>query len=460
MATKIIFSKYFYILFALIFAPMAIFAQNSKGEGLDFWVKAERLKGEKKYDLALVEYGKAITKEPDNYNYVYSKANCELLKGDTTAGISSLEKVTALKNDYFKAYEDLAKIYNKKKNYDKAIENYENSIKYDPDNNRRFAYKIDIIKILNKAKKYEEVSQYVTRAKQITPNNLDLLKLEARNNNILKRYDSVIYYMQQSLKLVQGRPAGEAAPLYYEMGHAYYEMGQYDKARPMLDKANFGPYRAKVMKMMPNYHTDLATAYEGVYEYEEAEKYLGQALKIDPKYEPAINLQKKISGAKIDKSQEIKKLEDSIKVEKNPKKKADDYCRLCNFQFDALQYDGAMLSGEECLKMNPRNMKVIFVQAVATYKAGQTDNALSKLQKFSKSPALSGEFLARCYLIMGMMYSRTNQPELAKQYFRDPKITGAYRQVAILEMKKMAKKGKGDEGDDEEDVDDILDGMK
>ena len=445
--------QFYFPLFFLIctfFANLDIQAQETKGIGVDAYVKAENLKKASKYAEALPEYDKAIKAEPSNYAYHYGKGNCLILKGDTTAGITSLEKTVALKNDHVKSHEDMAKIYDKKKNYDKAIENYENCIKYDEDDKKRFAYKIEIIKILNKAKRYEDVSKYVILAKTIYPNSFDLLKLEARNNNILKRYDSVIYYMEQALKLVQGRPAADQAPFYYEIGLAYYSMEQYDKANPVLLKANFGPFRSKVQKMTAAYHTDLAKVYSEVYEYNEAEKFLAQAFKIDAKYKPAIDLQKEISSYKIDMTTAIKKLEDSVKVEKNPKKKSDEYCKLCNMQFSSLQYDGAMLSADECLKLNQRNFKVMFLKSVSTYKSGNTNDAIASLDRFSRIPTLAPDFQAKCNFMLGMMYKEAKDVKNAMSYFYSKKMIGGYRNAAMLEIKKL--KGGGNTDTEEEET--------
>ena len=74
------------------------------------------------------------------------------------------------------------------------------------------------------------------------------------------------------------------------------------------------------------------------------------------------NQEKEIDSYKKDVSLAIRKLEDSVKVEKNPKTKSDEYCKLCMMQFNSLQYDGAMLSAEECLKMNQRNFKIMFLK--------------------------------------------------------------------------------------------------
>ncbi len=446
------FSKQVYfslLLLAIYFAGFNSLAQDpSKGIGVDAYVKAENLKKIGKYTDALLEYDKALKSEPNNYAYHYGKGNCFILKGDTTSGITCLEKTVAIKNDHTKSHEDMAKIYNKKKVYDKAIENYESCIKYEEEDKKRFSYKIEIIKILNKAKKYEDVGKYVTLAKTLYPNNFDLLKLEARNNNILKRYDSVIFYMEEALKLVKGRPAADQAPFYYEIGLAYYSMGQYDKANPVLEKANFGSFRSKVQKMMPSYHTDIAKAYSEVYEYDEAEKFLAQAFKIDVKYKPAVDLQKEISSYKIDMSTAIRKLEDSVKVEKNPKKKSDEYCKLCNMQFTSLQYDGAMLSADECLKLNQRNFKVMFLKSVSTFKSGNTNDAISSLDRFSRIPTLSPDFQAKCNFMMGLMYKQQKDVKTAMSYFFNKKVTGMYRNAAILEVKKL--KGGGDTNEEEE----------
>lgn len=433
-------------LLAICFASFQSFAQDpSKGVGVDAYVKAENLKKASKYAEALVEYDKALKSEPTNYAYHYGKGHCLILKGDTTAGITSLEKTVSLKNDHTKSYEEMAKIYNKKKNYDKAIENFESCIKYEEEDKRRFSYKIEIIKILNKAKRYEDIGKYVVLAKTLYPNNFDLLKLEARNNNVLKRYDSVIFYMEQALQLVKGRPAADQAPFYYEIGLAYYSMEDYPKANMALEKANFGSFRSKVQKMMPSYHTDIAKAYSEVYEYNEAEKFLAQAFKIDAKYKPAVDLQKEISSYKIDISTAIRKLEDSVKVEKNPKKKSDEYCKLCNMQFTSLQYDGAMLSADECLKLNQRNFKVMFLKSVSTFKSGNTPDAISSLDRFSRIPTLSPDFQAKCNFMLGLMYKQQKDIKTAMSYFFNKKVTGMFRNAAILEVKKLKGGGESDE---------------
>lgn len=442
----------FWCLLFCLMTSSSLFAQD-RGTGVDAYVKAENLKKAGKYDEALPEYDKALKAEPQNYAYHYGKGNCLILKGDTTKGIVSLEKTVAIKNDHTKSYEDMAKIYDKQKKYDKSIENYESCIKYDADDKKRFSYKIEIIKILNKGKRYEDVGKYVTLAKTIYPNSLDLLKLEARNNNILQRYDSVIFYMQQGLKLLQGKPAADQAPLYYEMGLAYYHMGQYDKANPMLEKANFGPFRSKVYKMTAAYHTEIAKAYSEVYEYSEAEKFLATAFKIDPKYKEAVDLQKEISGYKIDMSSAIKKLEDSVKVEKNPKKKSDEYCKLCNMQFTSLQYDGAMLSAEECLKMNQRNFKVMFLKSVSMFKSGRIEDAISNLDRFSRIPTLSPEFQAKCNFMLGLMYKESKDNKTAMTYFFNKKIIGMYQRAAVLEVKKLKNGGKASDEEDDFGID-------
>jgi lipopolysaccharide biosynthesis regulator YciM len=136
-------------------------------------------------------------------------------------------------------------------------------------------------------------------------------------------------------------------------------------------------------------------------------------------------------------------------VEKNPKKKSDEYCKLCNMQFTSLQYDGAMLSAEECLKMNQRNFKVMFLKSVSMFKSGRVEDAISSLDRFSRIPTLSPEFQAKCNFMLGLMYKESKDNKTAMSYFFNKKIIGMYQRAAVLEVKKLKNGGKAPEEDDD-----------
>jgi tetratricopeptide (TPR) repeat protein len=176
-------------------------------------------------DAALASFDKAIEYKPDYARAVYGKAMVYKRQGDNANMIASMEKTievgtaagdektTAAANKSLKDhYSNAGKLAYKEEDYEKAIQHFETSYRYnaeDPD-----PYFITCV-IYGKQGEFEKAVEY-------------------------------------GLKAAQYEEVDDQAKIWYEVGNAYVNLVEYDKACEAFSKALVEPYLSTVQHKMDN----------------------------------------------------------------------------------------------------------------------------------------------------------------------------------------------------------------
>ncbi len=436
---------YLCILFALL-CTANVFAQG----GLDKYLQADKARKAKKYDIAIQFYQEAIKLDPKAEKYYYDMGLCYRVTGDMENATSAFVKATQLKPDYVDAYKILARISEtSKKDFAQAASYYKQAIIYDKDLKSKSESIAQAIKLMNVAQRYDSIMPLIQEAKKLEPANGDLLYLEIRNMNKLGNYDSAIArarFMTKNIGKFKGKnEAGLMATLKpprdldrfnYELGYSYNKKGKYDSALTFLKLADFGKFKRKVFLLLPDFQYEIASAYFDIFQYEKSKEAITKALAINPKYTEAIELKRKITTLEETvkgKLKGVKSLEDSVKANKEEKRKADVYCRLCGRQFETFNYEGAALSASECLKFFPQRLQVVLWKAIAQYRNNNFNEAIATLQNVTDNEDIPTDVKARFAFALGIILK-----EAAKSPEGDP----ASQNFTAIENFKLAQKSK------------------
>ncbi|MEM6300027.1 MAG: tetratricopeptide repeat protein, partial [Bacteroidota bacterium] len=102
---------------------VAIFAQN---EGLNFYAEGEDYRKKGQFPQALAKYEEALRREPNNYRYLFAKAQTlEKFKNKVDEALAVLNTAVRLRSDYAPIYELMARIYKEKKeDFERAAQLY------------------------------------------------------------------------------------------------------------------------------------------------------------------------------------------------------------------------------------------------------------------------------------------------------------------------------------------------
>lgn len=273
-------------------------AQTAK-TALQYYDEGIDLQDKEKYVEALAAFKKAIAKNPNYKEALYSagwtsnelknytESLTYLLKAKSlwpteakvylelgyayeklnkkTDAIETYNKCLSIQHDYSLAYKYLGSLYYDDGNYKKALENLESYIEYEPDTRDADVYYRKGVSE-NELEKYNDALASLNKANELTPNNVKFINelayshyLLERTEDALKNYDKAFSIDPQSLTAANGRadvyrklkkdPA-QAIKLYakaleinsknikanYWTGWCYNELGKYDEAIPYLKK--------------------------------------------------------------------------------------------------------------------------------------------------------------------------------------------------------------------------------
>jgi len=422
--------------FGLFLSPWII----GQDRALDYYVQAEKMRQENNFRGALDMYDMAIKADPTNYKYVFQKGKCYILLKDQENAIRCFEKTIELQKDYTQAYFRLGWLYRQKEKYDEAIKYFDLAYQFEVDPKERLQYKDNILEILFKLGKYTEAGKHIKDAKAVAPNDVRILYFEARYSNAIGNYESARNAMDKAIPMLNAESPEEAARYYYELGYALHKLKNYEKANEIFKKANYGQYRTLIAEMTPQYNYALASAYLKVYEFKRAKELLEYTLSIDPTFTQAHELMSRIASATSDKTAVLEHKKTALATERDPVRKAARYRELCEMQLEAGLYDDAVLSAEECLKLQPKNYNATFIKALALYKKKNSDQAKNVLAELIAFPGLDLETKAQYNFALGIMGKATNDKNLATNAFKAATY-GLFRYAAIKELDTLRNGG-------------------
>ncbi len=418
-------------IFPLLFIQLA--AQHLGG-GLDEYVQAETFRAKRQYTTAISLYDKAISKDPNNYKYFVQQGKCYYLLKRVDNAIRCLEKATQLKKDHVESYIALSKLYGYKRNTQKVINCLGIAAQFEENSQHRLSYRLHILKLLYSQGTVVGFPTHLKDARSISPQNPHVWYFSAWYHNQENEYAQAITDAETGLKLLNDTK--DSPRFYFQLGYALHQIGEYQKAKNVLLKANVGSFKEKVFKMMPNYQYRLAQSYYTIFEYKTAKKHVEQTLKQDPNYTQGSELRGQLAISEINHTAVIERLKIAVQHAKDYEAKARSYSELALLEFQNENYQDAVYSSDSCLIIQPLRYDVRFLRAVSLFNIGKTSEAITEMRQLSHLSNIPLSLKAQFTFATGVMYRKIGKNDFAIQYFKNVKH-GDFRYAAQEEVRKL-----------------------
>jgi tetratricopeptide (TPR) repeat protein len=417
---------------------------NAQGTGLAFFKKAEELRKQKQFSEALIQYRQAISAEPTNYRYLFGEGKCYNSLKDYDNAILSFQRCVENKTDYTNGYVMLANCYKKKNDNANAAYNFDQAFNYESDPTKKVTYKMEMVKLLVKDGKTAEAQDAISEAKSLDPTNLNLLYYEAKLSNDAGDFATARDAMNAALPQLENMPTAQSAKYFYELGFAYYQLGDYTGSQKAWEKAYFGAYKVKIdqirAKNNPSFFYRMASSYFTAGQYDQAREQVQKALELQNNYSSAYTLLGKIDKKEGNFAQAITNFETAVEMEGDPVKKVKILASMIQLQLDASDFSGALKSCNEVLGTDPANAKVLYSKALAQYELDQYASAISTLENLLAANASADQVTkAKFNFLLGMAAKNTD-PEMAKAAFKGA-LFGPYKAAAKNEYDILVKGG-------------------
>jgi len=425
------------LLIATLFSLQTI-AQGTGG--LSHFVDGMNYQRTGQHQKAIDEFTKALRNEPSSFKYLQAKAQSEFQLKDNDSAINSLTSLLKLKDDYAPAYVMLAKIFYQKGDFNKAAGYYDLAAKYEENPEEKYKYKANVankyIKDGNMKVAYEKTKEL----RAIAPKDLKAAYYMARIANKIKKYEDAITAITDIEPQIKTMQAKDNAKYYYELGYAYYFMDNLAKSKIAFDKTLTTKYAVMAEKFGAKYFCRLALVYQKFHDNETCKKYLDQAEKIQ-KDLPEVHvlraqLSKRAAGKKNNEST-ISHYENAAKTEPNPAKRESIYEKIAEMYLEGENFEGALRTSEEAIKLNPNDAKAILNKINALYKLGKSKEALEAAQNAIKQK-MDAATAADITFLMGLAAKKLGDKNVAKQAFLQLSRT-SLRDAAEVELKAMGE---------------------
>jgi tetratricopeptide (TPR) repeat protein len=419
--------------FSLWLMCSTVFAQQ---EGLAYYVDGENLRRSGQHEKAINEFNKALQREPNNYSYLFARAQSEFQIKRMDAALSSLQSTLKLKNDFVPAYVLLATIYRAKNDIAKAGFYYEQAFNYETDVNKKVQYKMFSIQAAIKEGNWAEAYQKAVDARHIAPDNEMVAYYVARLANKIGKYQEAIAAVTAVESKLQSMKIDQNAKFYYELGYAYYQMEDFDKANAVWKKAEFGPYKARLEKFSAKYFCNVSHSYFKVYENDIAKQYAEKAGKVEKGNSTAYVLLAQIAKRNTDHSSTIANLQTAVKSTTDRTKLLPLYVQLAELELNAENYDNTLAAVQEALKISPAEPKSVMFKGIALYKKGEYKAALDFIQSMLANQRFDAATIAEMNFLMGLAGKKLGDNAIARQGF-SMALRSSLKEAAEIELRAM-----------------------
>ncbi len=427
--------KRIYFTFLLLTVCLFTHRAFAQHEGISYYVDGENLRRAGQYDKAILEFNKAIQREPANYKYFYSKAVSEFQARKIDAALNSVNYVIKLRDDFVAAYLLAAKIHQSKNEIDRALYFYDQAFKYEEDVDKKVGYKLLVMRKLTEKGNFKEAYEKVKEAQKIAPHNRDVLFYYAKLSNMLGHHEDAKNAMLELETQFKSLKIEDNAKYYFELGLAYYKLNEFEKSREAWAKASIAPYTEKIAKYGAKYFCNLALAYYKFYENEDSKKYVTQAVSIQKDFPMAYVILAQLSKRTSNHATTISHYEAALKNEKNILKRLSVYYEMADMHLESNHFEGCLKSVAEILKIRENDTKALMLKANALHKMGSYKEAIDLIQSVLKQRT---DESARTdfFFLMGLCGKKMGDKRIAKEGFVAA-LRSSLRDAAELELREM-----------------------
>ncbi|MCS6905843.1 MAG: tetratricopeptide repeat protein [Bacteroidia bacterium] len=427
-----------------------VFAQ--KGPGYQKYNQARQKQREKKYEEAIKLYDEAISLEKTQYKYYLGKGLClsKLDPPKLDEAIQAYTECLKVNPGYSKAYVYIAQIYIKKNDIDKAIENYNLAYEKEQDLSQKIAYKIQAINLLSKLEKHDQAMKELQTLKNIAGDDLRVMALEGSVYGANNQWEQSLDAYQKAVKKATAVPMTPAEIAKYKVGEglAYYRLGKMKEYETILaELKTTSPKHYRLLQKQAKgagatKQIRLAMAYFKAEEYDEALKYINQAIEKKENLNTSYYIAGMILSKQGKTTQAVTQFTQAAQEEKDPKKLSKIYNTLIRLQFQGNMYNEAINTANNILSKNPNDYSVIFLKGLAEYKAGKYAEALSSYDKALGALGEKGraDLKAKYNFCIGLAAKKAGSKDKAIAAFKNAKTAGAFKVAADEELKMLTSK--------------------
>ena len=286
--------------------------------------------------------------------------------------IHELEIADALQPGTFEILYDLGRAYLRSGNDERAKEELDRALKRSPDSAEALYLLAEVYS--DGGKDLDALDQLV-RARKLAPRNTNVILLMARLSMKQGFYGDAIPLLEEGLKLDPRRP-----DLLASLGECYFVSGKVDQALPTFQK---------LLEVDPSSrsYAFLGATYRHLGRFDEADKYLRQGLKLDPRDVPCLYNLGYIASRQGQYEVGEKWLKQALEIDPNH---LEALMELANLQMHQKKFAEALPLLRKCVQLNPQAAPVYYRLAAVERHLNQTEAAerdLRIFQTLSKNPA-------------------------------------------------------------------------
>lgn len=433
----------YYLLSALIILSLTLFSVSplraqTDGEfsALEYYAKAEKMRAGKRFIEAIEMYDRAIGLDDKNFKYYHSKALCYYGLKDLENTVQTIEKCLQIKKDFIPGWLLLAQCHKLAQKHNEYIIALDNAFKYETDLAKKVDYKTNIVIALLRNKEYARAKPHVLQARALAPSEANLMYFEGKIHNELNDFRAAKEILNKLISTLTEKDPKITAKYYYEMGYACYKLGQFELAFDYWKNAEYGNFKNWVARYNPRTYLATALCYFKMYEFAKAKENLDIAIKIQPNLTAAYMLQAEIAKKELKQDAVIAAYQQALLNETEPSKKGEICKALAHALMESQRFTDVINITSQGLKHTPGDYQMLFLQAMAYYRAKQYVESLKVLEIILGHQGLDAENRALVNFAMATIYRLTNQPEKAKSAYKKAEV-GSFARTVQMELADM-----------------------
>ncbi|ANQ47861.1 tetratricopeptide repeat protein [Flammeovirga sp. MY04] len=422
-------------LLLLLFTFLCSLAVAQERNAVDLFFKnAEKFRAAKDYDRAILEYSQAISIADSTAKVRYWKGVCYLLTKDSANAIKDWNRALELDNNYIPAYLGLSSIYENQKDFDNYKKVKSMWLEHEKDPIKKIKLCLETTKFFFDKEMYDDARIYTKAGIELSPNDIDILFLDAKIANKIGKNQEAILTIDKILGMYPSYAKPQQLAKYkYEKGLAFYLLEDYDRAMPILEEANMGPYQSLVAKLKPDYYFSVAKAYEDIYEFERSKDLLHIAMKVDKTYIKANILLADIIVKQENHHKGIHYFELGLKdYQGNDKIYLHAYNEFIDILICSKKYEEALEYSNKALANFKRTRSLLFFKTVALFKLNKREEAINTGLELLSDTNITPQEFVKASLLMGHIYGMQD-PLKCKQSLQAAR-KGPYYHVASYSL--------------------------
>ncbi len=286
--------------------------------------------------------------------------------------IQELELADALKPGTFEILHDLGQAYLRTQDYAKAEEVLQRAVDIKPDSADTLYL---LAQVYADQRKDVQALELLVRARKLAPQNTDVIFLMSRLSMMQSFYEDAIQLLEEGLKIAPKR-----ADLHAALGESYFAAGKVDKA--------VQEFRT-LIRLDPSArsYAFMGLCYRHLGRFDEAKKYFGEGLKIDPRSAPCLFNLGYIENKQGNYGAAEKLLYQALRADPSYD---DALYEMAGVKMAQNKYEEAISLLRRCAKVTTKPAEVYYKLATAERKLRQMEAAQRDLKIFetlSKDPS-------------------------------------------------------------------------